>query len=330
MSLPLAHKGDDLLYRYICPEDFQRRVGFYHKDPLICEFTYGEAPTTARILRNRIGVGSRVFFHTTKGGIRYLTAMYWASDLAPAAEWRLDPDKKRQYQNPHLHPENWPGWDTDRYRDQDVILVGDRSKSLDLTIKPLVLSREILDKLESLKPINWDSVGSCLRSPRVLSNADGDFLEELGRRQAEAIAAEPDLSSFVPVADPVVASHMATKCETEQEIESYIVDKLDKLEAGLQLVDRQVRLEDGNRIDVLARRPEGTPVVIEIKRGTADDSTLTQLLSYLRQFQKQFVGPAPIGKIVCADASYRLKSACEHLHGQLQIHFYGDILLRSE
>lgn len=96
----------------------------------------------------------------------------------------------------------------------------------------------------------------------------------------------------------------------------------------MRFVDRQVGLDDGNRIDVLARRPDGMPVIIEIKRGTADDSTLTQLLAYLRQFERQFPGPAPIGKIVCADASYRLKSACEHV--QVQIHFYGDILLRSE
>jgi len=67
---------------------------------------------------------------------------------------------------------------------------------------------------------------------------------------------------------------------------------------------------------------------MELKKGTADDSTLTQLLAYMRQFQEQFPGPTPVGKIVCADASYRLKSACEHV--QVQIHFYGDIGLRSE
>ena len=328
MPLTLASEADDLLYRYISADAFRKRVGFYHKDPLIAEFTYGEAPHFARLLRKHIGVGSRVFFHTTIGGTRYLTAMYWAWALERAADGRLDPEMKRKFQNPHLHPEVWPGWDQDRYKDQDVILIGDPAKSFNLSKNPLVLTRDILDKLENLKPMNWDFVGSCLRSPRLLSKADGDFLEGLVRNQAEAISAEPHLSSFVPIADPIVASNMALKCGTEQELESYIVDKLDKLEPGLQFVDRQVRLDDGNRIDVLARRPDGRPVVIEIKEGTADDSTLTQLLAYLRQFEKQFHGPAPTGKILCADASYRLKSACEHLH--VQIHFYGDILLRTE
>lgn len=223
MTLAPAGKADDLLYRYISADAFRKRVGFYHPDPLIQEFTYGEAPHFARLLRGRIGVGSRVFFHTTIGGTRYLTAMYWACALERAADCRLDPAMTGRYQNPHLHPEDWPGWDTDRYRDQDLILIGDPVKSLDLTIKPLALTRQVLGELASLQPMNWDFVASCLRSPRILSKIDGDLLEGLVRIQAEAIAAEPLLSNFVRITDPTVASHMATECGTEHELESYLV-----------------------------------------------------------------------------------------------------------
>ena len=99
------------------------------------------------------------------------------------------------------------------------------------------------------------------------------------------------------------------------------------LEPGLVYVDRQVILGDGNRIDILAKSSENETVIIEIKKGTADDGTVTQVASYLHQYHKQFPSEIVIGKIVCLDASYRMKAACQHFN--IKIHFYGEVLSQS-
>ena len=90
---------------------------------------------------------------------------------------------------------------------------------------------------------------------------------------------------------------------------------------------RQYRLESGSRIDILTRKKNGTPVIIEIKKGSADDGTLTQLISYLFEYKRQFPKENPQGMIVCGDASSRLRNACEHL--SIDIRCYGDVHIRE-
>jgi hypothetical protein len=47
-----------------------------HNDPLFEEFTYGDVKTRARKLRNKLKKGDYVFFHTSMGGKKYITAYY--------------------------------------------------------------------------------------------------------------------------------------------------------------------------------------------------------------------------------------------------------------
>ena len=130
-------------------------------------------------------------------------------------------------------------------------------------------------------------------------------------------------NNFLPI-HSLVASQIHLSCKTEREIEEIVIKNIESIGNGLKCVDRQVVLNDGNRVDILARDGEGTPVIVEVKKGTADDSTLAQLASYLHQYKKQYPLVDPLGKIVCADASYKLKTACEYLG--IKIHFYGEIL----
>ncbi len=51
------------------------------------------------------------------------------------------------------------------------------------------------------------------------------------------------------------------------------------------------------RIDILAYDKHGTPVVIEVKSGIADDSTLAQLLAYMSKIEGK-EGKTPRGVIV--------------------------------
>lgn len=361
MRLALVEHGDDLLYRYISREQFRKRRGFYHPDPMIEEFSYGEGGAFAPFLWNHLAVGSRLFFHTTIGGMRYVTAMYYVADFAPAAVWRVDKRMKRKYRNPHLHAEDCPEWwgdgppskddpfeqeVRDLYNegvilvDADLVVIGDPDRSFDIRKTPVVLDKVVAARLDLLgKPIKWDIVDRtgkrfcesrcitvCLRVPRVLSETDGDYLGKLVR-EAAGVAKADQSYSVVTALDPFIASELQLACATEEEIEACLINNLEALGKGLRLVANQVRLTDGSRIDILARTRAGVPVIVEIKKGTADDSTLTQLLAYMHQFMRQHPDGTPIGKIVCADASYRLRTACDHLG--IQIHCYGDILLRN-
>jgi len=343
------------MYRYLSRERFRQRFGYYHPDPLIDEFTYGEGGGFSTFVWNNINKGSRVFFHTSISGARYLTAMYHITDFAPAGVWRLDSKMKSRFNNPHLHPEifkEWWGGEYDPADDieikkaynsnlicsnADVILIGDPKRSYDIRKAPLVLDKEILSRLDlNGKPVKWDIVDNkgrifnenkcittCLRPPRVLSKEDGDFLEQLVRHRFEKLTLNASLENFVPL-NLIVSSKIYFTGKTEKDIENIIINNIQSLGEDLEFVDNQVILSDGNRIDILARNSKDVPIIIEIKKGIADDSTLTQLISYIHQYKKQHPADSPMGKIVCANASYKLKNACEHLG--IRIHFYEEIL----
>lgn len=355
MVKALVEPGNDLLYRYLSRDRFKRRFGYYHPDPLIDEFTYGEGGGFSTFLWNNINVNSRIFFHTSIGGTRYLTAMYYVMDFAPAGVWRLDDKIKSKYENTHLHPDIYKQWwggeydpandkeiknayDSDTiYTNEDVVLIGDPEKSIDIRKAPLILDKFILSRLDlNGKPIKWDIVDNkgkkydenkcitvCLRPPRVLSKSDGDVLAQLVNERYQKLTALTSTNNFLPI-NSFVASKIDLTGNTEKEIEDIVIKNIKVLGDGLNYIDRQVILIDGNRVDILAKNGYGTPVLIEVKKGTADDSTLAQLASYLHQYNKQYPLVKPIGKIVCADASYKLKTACEYLG--IKIHFYGEIL----
>jgi hypothetical protein len=358
VPLALAEEGNDLLYRYLSRERFEKQCGCYHPDPMIDEFSYGEGGGFSAFVWNNINVGSRVFFHTMIGGTRYLTAMYYVTDFAPAAVWRADGRMRARYRNPHLHPENYPDWAGDdalarpvdektrtAYSqggiavDVDVVLIGDPGRSFEVRKSPVVLDKEVMARLDMKgKPVKWDIVdkrgtrfgetrciSACLRTPRGLSRTDGNFLEALVAKAAGIVRGEKSFSAITAM-DPFVASEIQLACSTEEEIEAYLIRNLDVLDGGLKFLANQLALADGGRIDILAETRAGAPVVIEIKKGTADDGTLAQLLTYIHQYARERSGQQPAGKIVCADASYRLRTACDHLG--IMVHCYGDILLR--
>jgi len=72
----------------------------------------------------------------------------------------------------------------------------------------------------------------------------------------------------------------------ERLIEDALARNIEIIEKGLKLAGRQVHLPGVGRIDILAYDQQGTPVIIEVKRGTADNSTLTQLLAYMSRIEE--------------------------------------------
>lgn len=323
--------GSDILYRYLPRDAFQKKVGYYHPDPMIEEFTYGEGGRFSAFVWNNVGIGSRLFFHTTIGGTRYITAVYVVKEIIPAAIWRVDNDQRSKYRNPHLHPEDFPEWwgddsesraydqetieayeSGDILTDCDVMLIGDPSESIDLRKSPIVLDKAILSRLQlNGKPIKWDivtksgkpfpesqCVASCLRTPRILSRSDGDLLLDLAKGSVGLLRNEPSYSIIKPISS-TIASKIQLECSSEADIERLIIENLTEIDPSLSYVSNQVILGNGIRIDILANDRNLRPVIIEVKKGTADDGTLAQLLSYIHQFQRERNQSGVFGKIVC-------------------------------
>ena len=238
---------------------------------------------------------------------------------------------------------------------EDIVMLGDPEKSYDIRSCPIVLNKEVLSVLDMFgKPMKWDimdkngvlfdeskCMNSCLRVPRFLTEEDGDYLENLIKQRisgdfiqpmGEAVKTENASRKiikksnraepvFVPL-DSLNSSKILRLCKTEKDIEEYIIQNIGMISSELKYESNQVRFSDGNRIDILARNAENDPVIIEVKKGTARDETLAQLLSYIFQYRLEHPGSNPVGKIVCEDASYRLKAACNSI--DVHIYYYGD------
>jgi hypothetical protein len=195
--------GKNLLYRYI--DDANKN--WDHPDPLFKELIYGEGGggNFGTMVRNNVRKGSHIFFHTTIEGQRYITAHYFVSKIVEGYDAKHDDKIRSNYQNVHIHPENYPEWwpdydiDKEIKSDSDDILVfGDYEKSLGKLVSPLKFDRELAEKLkfEKNKQIEFEIVNkngkvindsqritSCTRVPRYITNDDVIYLiEKIGRK----------------------------------------------------------------------------------------------------------------------------------------------------
>ena len=167
-----------------------------HPDPCFKELTYGECSYFAPTIREHIKAGSHYFFQTTINRQRYITAHYFVEKVVEGCEARRDNKIKNKYKNnPHIHPEEHPIWwggsydpeDDPMTNDGDIIIFGDKKRSLGKLKTPLPLDRELGKKLEfeSGKKIKYDIVdkngekltdtaclSSCTRVPRLITKND--------------------------------------------------------------------------------------------------------------------------------------------------------------
>ena len=68
----------------------------------------------------------------------------------------------------------------------------------------------------------------------------------------------------------------------ERDMQEALRANIDQLEAGLRIVDDGIeRTVEAGRIDITAEDPDGRLVIIELKAGTAELSSIGQLLSYM-------------------------------------------------
>lgn len=272
-------------------------------DPLLEEFTYGEAGKRAEMLRKQLHKGDYIFFWTNLLGRLYITAYYVINFLLDGNEARRRQDIKRAYKNEHIHRHG--NYD-------DVIVFGDPKESLRLGV-PLPLTRDLLGKLSIVIPYNPDrsetfNISSALRNVMgkncKLSDAQVKILlDEIDKLQS---------SGEFPLED-----------WDEKAIELVLAKNPSFLEKDLKLVShRQLKTPHGI-IDLLFQDKNNAYLVVEVKKGTAPDDTLTQLLNYISYVKKTYPKNAVKGAIVCSSCSRRLEEATKE--SGVEIFFYRGI-----
>jgi Endonuclease NucS C-terminal domain len=111
----------------------------------------------------------------------------------------------------------------------------------------------------------------------------------------------------------------------ERSLETLLEGRLDLLEPGLTVVQRQFSIKGVGRIDLLCRDRKRNLVVVEIKRPAADyREVVGQTTSYMGWIQKHLAGPgqAVRGIIVVGRADDRLRYAADVVGSILVRPFY--------
>ncbi|WFO74926.1 DUF1016 family protein [Desulfurococcaceae archaeon MEX13E-LK6-19] len=103
-------------------------------------------------------------------------------------------------------------------------------------------------------------------------------------RLADDTLVDEDISDYE---DEPVDYNVGYSLSLERDLEDYLARKLDVLEEGLSLVERQKELTGVGRLDILARDKEGNLIVIELKAGQADEKAVGQLQAYMEYLKEQ-------------------------------------------
>lgn len=126
---------------------------------------------------------------------------------------------------------------------------------------------------------DWFShYGGLDTTPNPLMAAD--YYRKIGDTE-EAVAAYGQAieKGMAPVNDST--EDYRCRINGEAAIEDWLVGHLDRIEPGLELIERQYETSSAGRIDILAQDSDCNHVVIELKRDKASDVALGQILRYL-------------------------------------------------
>ncbi|MBW7453309.1 hypothetical protein ACFOLF_06200 [Paenibacillus sepulcri] len=152
-----------LLIKYVQPEDINN-----HVDPNFTYLTYGDSGSRGAILRNKIEIGSYIFFHTSYNQKEYLTAYFYVEKLLTK--------EKNQAEIANLIADS---------KNDDVVIIGNREHSKILSY-PLPFDKRIVIKLKSLnidfgkvergEQSELKTISDSTRTHRELSEEEVDWL----------------------------------------------------------------------------------------------------------------------------------------------------------
>lgn len=292
-----------------------------HPDPLFEEFTYGDRPR-ARKLKNNLGKGDYVFFHTSIGGKKYITAYYVVDRVLDTAEAIKDRNIVAKYKNPHIL-EFLSGERTEK--DYDVVLFGDPITSRILE-RPLLFDKTLAEKLSlNIKfpkgKTETQAIGSATRAWRELTDKDVEvLLEAIKSLEKEGVGIETILST-----DEVTEI-------IEKDIEKFIEKNPSLVGESLKLKKRQLDTPIG-RIDLLFEDKKGNLIVIELKLNKIGRDAINQLKRYMNWVKEKETDKEVNGVIICKGVMpafeedlKKLKDIKIFCYGwQLKVYSWGDM-----
>lgn len=246
-----------------------------HKDPDFEEFTYGDNGQRARKLKADLAKGDYVFFHTSHGGKKYITAYYVVDCVLDTLQACKLKAIRNKYKNPHIM-ECLEG-KRPLPNDDDAVVFGDpiTSHAFD---KPLLFDRKLAEKL-SLRiafPTNRSEsqvIGSATRAWRRLSTKDVDILLDA-------------VSSHNSRVRPAMLRSAEEVAETqEKDIEDYVADNPELIGTGLKLIGRQLTIGTG-RLDLLFEDKNQNLVIVELKFNPIGRKAIRQIQDYISHLRK--------------------------------------------
>jgi hypothetical protein len=191
-----------------------------------------------------------------------------------------------------------------------------------ISSKEYIDVREIVSKVEEKKLYKFPPGAPEYWMYVHLSNQKKFFLQKgtltIGLKQWRQgkVAVEPGNSGKPPIENKP-ASHPAdnnhvTRNIHEANLESVVIEHLDKIEEGLQLMERQRVCPGIGRIDVLCKDRNGDLVIVELKSFWAkQDSIVDQIGRYMGYVRSYLAKPGQSvrGIILVAKADEKLRHA---------------------
>jgi len=247
-----------------------------HPDPLFNEYTYGETKLRALQLKNNLNTGDYVFFHTSIGGKKYITAYYVVDRVMDLKEVVTNENLRTKYHNPHIKD-----YISDKGKkfDYNVLIFGDPIES-NILPQPLPLDKKLAGKL-SLNisfPKNrteMQAIVSSTRSHRTLTQKDITIL----LKEIKKLGAKPKIDKKIYSTDEVMEV-------IEKDIEGVIEKRPGIFGKDLKLVGRQIETDTG-RIDLLLKDKSGNHTVVELKLNKIGREAINQIRRYMKWLQKQ-------------------------------------------
>lgn len=346
MNIELGN-GKHMLCRYVDLED--------HLDPRFDELTYGECGHFSSTVRKYIKPGSHYFFHKTINGQRYITAHYFVTRVMEGYDARHDPEIITEYKNVHLHPPY--ACDNEiKGESSDIIIFGDKDKSLGELKTRLLFDRELAEKLEFAtgNKIEFDKIdrrgkirtdAECLcsatRTPRVLTDKDAITLYNAISRSEKGNGI--DLSDVTQIGSYISEKEFKKDLNErgssstseflmaldfpENIIEQLIIENPNLLEEGMKIITKQLVVPSG-RIDLLLETKDNDLMLLEIKSGLPKDDVVTQVLSYVDAVKSLYPGRNVIPAILSGGCSDRVVNAARSTG--IKIYNYWSVLGTSK
>ena len=175
----------DFLINYNASTEYRER----HPDPCFDEFTYGNVNDKASFIRNRISEGDKVYFHATLQTPdygRYITGCFIVDKIMEGSVARKDENIRNNFKkSPHIRYLN--------RKPNDVIIFGNKDKSLDIRKNSIAFDRNLAERLTfnsknniiefKEKLSNLFCISNSTRAFRELTDASSAFLWDLCRNR---------------------------------------------------------------------------------------------------------------------------------------------------